>query len=179
MLYCQCCFCFCFTTFSSSAVQQGYFFSVRTYFFNDVNFWIFRWVSRYSSARKICGSRNTSTIPPSISTGKKEATLRIFFAFITSSLFLVSYINLRNCVEIFYLKSLTVGLVIFLGVLGLYYAAYRTRKKMNLAKRLGEEPRTRWETFCHKFELGQDQCSEIAGVWQDCSFFFKIAGNWD
>ena len=47
-------------------------------------------------------------------------------------------------------------MVFFFGVLGLYYAAYRTRKKISLAKRLDEEPKTRWETFCLEFELGQE-----------------------
>jgi len=62
----------------------------------------------------------------------------------------------EDILRIHYKLLISFGLVIFLGVLGLYYAAYRTRKKMNLAKRLGEEPRTRWETFCHEFELGQE-----------------------
>lgn len=41
------------------------------------------------------------------------------------------------------------------GLISLYYAAYSTRKKISLAKRLGEEAGTRWETFCSDFELGQ------------------------
>lgn len=43
---------------------------------------------------------------------------------------------------------------IFIG-LGFYTATWWSRKKMSVAKLLGETPMNGWEKFCHEFKLGQ------------------------
>lgn len=61
----------------------------------------------------------------------------------------------EDSLRILYKIGITTAVVIFIGLLCLYYATYLTRKKMSLAKHLGVEQRTGWETFCQNFELGQ------------------------
>jgi hypothetical protein len=51
----------------------------------------------------------------------------------------------------------------FLGGLGFYYAAWRSRKQTSPAKMLGEIPMTRWEKFCQEFKLGQTPAINFVG----------------
>ena len=98
----------------------------------------------------IYGRKNFSTSLQSTSTGKIEVTLRIIFAYSTNSLLSVSHKRPGSLIYV-----IIASFVYTFGLISLYYAAYSTRKKISLAKRLGEEAGTRWETFCSDFELGQ------------------------
>ena len=62
------------------------------------------------------------------------------------------YIDLNN---LSFSQFLQVVLFNLLFGLGLYFAAYLTRKKISLPKLLGEKTMSNWESFCHNFKLGQ------------------------
>ncbi|CBY19905.1 unnamed protein product [Oikopleura dioica] len=57
----------------------------------------------------------------------------------------------EESLRIQYKIALTIAVLVFIGLLCLYYATYSTRKKMSLAKHLGVEQKTCWETFCQNF----------------------------
>jgi len=50
---------------------------------------------------------------------------------------------------------LQVGFLNFFVAIGLYFSTWLWRKKIGLAKLLGEEKMNGWEKFCTEFKLGQ------------------------